>query len=216
MSATFKVFFSQENIRRLKFSVLPSYQEFIDQLKEIHPSFFYGKRKFLVKYVDSDEDFIAVSSEIEWLEMISELSSNPYFKLYIEPVEDTLEQEDSMEQEDYKELNCPLLGGCQSKCFSLNDCQESECKERSIPKYCPFGFGFRRFFGCKPRVTINRCCPYNTGLNGRSQEEDIKENSISFEEFISNVLENIPQLTQYGDLENPIFWKLHKLSYRCL
>jgi len=88
MTSTFKIFFSQDNIRRLKFSKLPSYEEFIDQLKEINPDFFCVGRKFLIKYVDSDEDNISVSSQIEWDEMISHIGSSGDFRVHVESVEE--------------------------------------------------------------------------------------------------------------------------------
>jgi len=43
MSVTFKIIFSEENIRRIKLDVLPSYLEFIELLKVTYPSYFFSQ-----------------------------------------------------------------------------------------------------------------------------------------------------------------------------
>jgi tetratricopeptide (TPR) repeat protein len=92
MSVTFKIVFAQNNIRRLKFSVFPSYEEFVSLLKSTYPSYFYDEKKFQIKYVDCDNDKIAVSTQLEWEELVSQLSGNKILKIFIEEKSEECEE----------------------------------------------------------------------------------------------------------------------------
>jgi tetratricopeptide (TPR) repeat protein len=64
--------------------VLPTYQEFVSQLEGTYPSYFCGEKKFVIKYLDNDGDKIAVTSQIEFEEMISQLSGESSLKFFVE------------------------------------------------------------------------------------------------------------------------------------
>jgi len=81
--ATFKIFFSEENIRRITLSYLPSYQEFISLLLDIYPSTL-AEKQWVIKYLDSDGDKISVSSQMEWEDLISLMNGKSLMNVYIE------------------------------------------------------------------------------------------------------------------------------------
>jgi len=108
MSVTFKIIFSEDNIRRLKFEVLPSFEDFISLLKNTYPSYFCEDKKFVLKYLDCDNDKIAVSSQIEFEELISQLSGESILRVYVESNEQPKvqqEQEQPILPEEQAELN---------------------------------------------------------------------------------------------------------------
>jgi len=84
--STFKIIFAENNIRRLKLTNLPTYSEFIQNLTQIYPSQFHTEYKFILKYVDTDGDKIAVSTQLEWEEMLQQLTGENTLKIYIEEV----------------------------------------------------------------------------------------------------------------------------------
>jgi len=103
---TFKIFFTEHNIRRLKFKSLPTFDEFVAQLKETYPSYFCGDKKFEVKYVDSDGDKISVSTQIEWDELLSQLGEKNVLKVIIESVEVKPEQKGDEECKKTDNFGC--------------------------------------------------------------------------------------------------------------
>jgi len=90
--ASLKLIFSENNIRRLKLTHLPSYPEFIQNITEIYPSHFCREKKFILKYIDNDGDKIGVSTQLEWEEMLNQLSSQNILKIYIEDTEEKLSE----------------------------------------------------------------------------------------------------------------------------
>jgi len=79
--ASFKIYFSKENIRRFRTSDRPSYEEFLSLLSKHYPTDFHPELR--VQYIDSDEDRIDVTSELEWNEMFDQLTDKNNIKIYI-------------------------------------------------------------------------------------------------------------------------------------
>jgi len=77
---TFKIFFNNNDIRRLTKPV-SSYEEFVVLLQELYPQYHC---ELMIKYVDKEGDRIAVTSQIEWEEMMDELHDEKVIKLYVE------------------------------------------------------------------------------------------------------------------------------------
>jgi len=75
------VVFSEDNIRRLKLENISMYAQFVLILKEKYSSFLQSD--FTIKYTDKEGDLISISSQLEWEEMLRELSS-PY-RVFIVP-----------------------------------------------------------------------------------------------------------------------------------
>jgi hypothetical protein len=145
----FKIFFSQNNIRRFNLTQFPSYSSFISLLKEIYPSQLISH--FTIKYTDTDGDQITITSQIEWEEMERELGSGPY-KLIIQSDTTTLQekivQDETVQEKEPKiaqneqssgiTKSCWLtrIGFCLKKFFndSKSDCSESltKCKNKGL------------------------------------------------------------------------------------
>jgi len=79
--ASFKIYFSEENIRRIRVAEIPSYEEFMALLQELYPKF---HPELSLKYVDEDGDKISLSTQLEWEEMLMELSGQSSIKLLVE------------------------------------------------------------------------------------------------------------------------------------
>jgi len=77
---TFKIYFNNNDIRRLTKPV-SSYEEFIVLLQDLYPQYHC---ELMIKYVDKEGDRIAVTSQIEWEEMMDELHDEKVIKLYVE------------------------------------------------------------------------------------------------------------------------------------
>jgi len=78
--ASFKIFFSADNIRRFRTEKLPSYDEFIEimakQYTQFHP-------ELRIQYVDTEGDKIDVNSQLEWQEMFQELKNESIIKIHV-------------------------------------------------------------------------------------------------------------------------------------
>jgi len=59
---------------------MPSYEEFVNLLQSQYPNY---HPELVLKYVDKEGDKIAVTTQIEWEEMIDELKGEKVIKLYI-------------------------------------------------------------------------------------------------------------------------------------
>jgi len=57
------------------------YEEFVSLLQDLYPQY---HMEMMIRYVDKEGDRIAVTCQMEWEEMIAELSEEKVFKLYIE------------------------------------------------------------------------------------------------------------------------------------
>jgi len=79
--ATFKLYFSETNIRKLTLDHFPSYSEFTSLLNNTYASILHTA--YTLKYTDKDGDNITVSSQPEWEEMIRELDGLPSYKILI-------------------------------------------------------------------------------------------------------------------------------------
>jgi len=78
---TFKLFFTKTNdIRRIT-KPITTYEEFTTLLQTLYPQFHC---ELLIKYTDKEGDRIAVTSQLEWDEMMDELHDEKVIKLYIE------------------------------------------------------------------------------------------------------------------------------------
>jgi len=82
---SFKLYFDDNNIRRLRTLVLPNLEEFMDLLERTYHEYDRGGC-YVIKYIDFDGDKITVSSELEWEEMIQNfnLRREKVFKIIIE------------------------------------------------------------------------------------------------------------------------------------
>jgi len=78
---SFKIFFSENNIRRIRVSEIPSYEEFTNLIQDLYPKFHV---ELCVKYIDSDGDKISLDSQIEWEEMLMEFGGQSCIKLLVE------------------------------------------------------------------------------------------------------------------------------------
>eukprot|EP01129_Flabellula_baltica_P005634 TRINITY_DN204_c0_g1_i1.p1 TRINITY_DN204_c0_g1~~TRINITY_DN204_c0_g1_i1.p1 ORF type:complete len:379 (+),score=123.95 TRINITY_DN204_c0_g1_i1:51-1187(+) len=79
---SFKIYFSEENIRRIRLPEVPSYEKFMNLLQESYPANFHIELS--VKYIDEDGDKISVDSQMEWEEMIDAHTGESHIKLYVE------------------------------------------------------------------------------------------------------------------------------------
>jgi len=80
--ATFKIYFSETNIRKLTLDHFPSYSEFTSLLNTTYASVLLNA-PYALKYTDKDGDNITVSSQPEWEEMFRELAGSPSFKILV-------------------------------------------------------------------------------------------------------------------------------------
>jgi hypothetical protein len=78
---TFKIFFNENDIRRIRFENVPSYEEFVEHLQKLYPHYHV---ELAIKYNDLEGDRISVSSQLEWEEMYNELIGSGIIKIYIE------------------------------------------------------------------------------------------------------------------------------------
>jgi len=80
---SFKVYFSEDNIRRFNCPTFPSWSDFMTLLSENFSSFFQPQGH-KIQYIDDEDDKIQVSSQFEWEEMFCLFSeSQKLFKLYV-------------------------------------------------------------------------------------------------------------------------------------
>jgi len=81
--ATFKVYFSSDNIRRLKTPTQnPTYADFISLLTKHYPTHYHDKLR--IQYLDIEGDRIDVTTDIEWNEMFSQTQNQNPIKIYIQ------------------------------------------------------------------------------------------------------------------------------------
>jgi len=83
---SFKIYFSEDNIRRFNSPSIPTWEDFTALLLQ-NFSTYYHPQTHKVQYVDNEGDKIQVSSQFEWEEMFNQLSkSQNLFKIYISEV----------------------------------------------------------------------------------------------------------------------------------
>jgi len=161
----FKIYFSKDNIRRIKLSSLPNYLEFTTQLKSTYQALFQDK-KFLIKYIDSDGDKIAVSTQVEWEEMLSVLRENGY-KIILEFIEEEIiEKNDVFSEEELLEEfeNESPLPKCMASCSEEKEKEKEDGKKEEEEFGCPFINFFvdcpvKRWMGCsKENGNSNKSC----------------------------------------------------------
>jgi tetratricopeptide (TPR) repeat protein len=73
MTTTYKIFFSEKEIRRVSFQSAPSLQD----LQGLFPTYFYPNSNYVLQYKDQDNDTITVSTQLEWEELNRELAQHP-------------------------------------------------------------------------------------------------------------------------------------------
>jgi len=79
--ASFKIYFSPENIRRFRTASRPNFEEFHSLLCKHYPSNFHPELR--VQYIDSEGDRIDVTTELEWAEMFDQLTDKNNIKIHI-------------------------------------------------------------------------------------------------------------------------------------
>jgi len=79
--ASFKIYFSEDNIRRFRSSSRPTFEAFVNMLSTHYPTSFHPELR--IQYVDSEGDRIDVNSELEWNEMFEQLTNEPVIKIHI-------------------------------------------------------------------------------------------------------------------------------------
>lgn len=77
---TFKIFFANE-IRRFSTDAGPTFEDFVSKLSELFPNLYHPELR--IQYQDSEGDKIAVTSQVEWEEMFSELKESAIIKLHV-------------------------------------------------------------------------------------------------------------------------------------
>jgi len=83
---SFKVYFSEDNIRRFNIASIPTW-EGITSLLSQNFSTYFQPQTHRVQYVDNEGDKIQVSSQFEWEEMFNQFDkSQTLFKIYISEV----------------------------------------------------------------------------------------------------------------------------------
>jgi len=79
--ASFKIYFSPDNIRRFRTNTLPSYDEFVSMLCKHYPTTYHPELR--LQYVDSEGDKIDVTSQLEWNEMFDQLTDKNNIKINV-------------------------------------------------------------------------------------------------------------------------------------
>jgi len=83
---SFKVYFSEDNIRRFNVPSLPTWEDFTSLLTQ-NFSAYYQPQTHKVQYKDNEEDKIQVSSQLEWEEMFNQFSKDQsLFKIYVSEI----------------------------------------------------------------------------------------------------------------------------------
>lgn len=78
---SFKIYFSDNNIRRISSDVeRPTYEQFTELLMGLYPNDYHPE--LYVRWRDEDGDLIIASSEAEWTEMLNAIHERP-IKLYV-------------------------------------------------------------------------------------------------------------------------------------
>eukprot|EP01118_Nematostelium_gracile_P002007 TRINITY_DN1208_c0_g1_i3.p1 TRINITY_DN1208_c0_g1~~TRINITY_DN1208_c0_g1_i3.p1 ORF type:complete len:366 (+),score=124.20 TRINITY_DN1208_c0_g1_i3:142-1239(+) len=80
MSLSFKVFFSPDNIRRIRLDGAVTYHQFTNLLHELYEDNYHPE--LMLKWKDEDGDLISVSSQIEWQHLLETVKENP-IKIYV-------------------------------------------------------------------------------------------------------------------------------------
>ena len=78
---TFKIYFSNDNIRRIRVSTPPSYRDFISVLSDLYPNF---HPELTIKYMDEDGDKISLDTQFEWDQMNLEMEGQKTVRLWVE------------------------------------------------------------------------------------------------------------------------------------
>jgi len=154
--------------------------------------------------VDRDGDKIGVSSQIEWEELISELSESGY-KIFIEA--------------EKKESNGCCFGGS-SDSNGEEEKESNDCPIRNIfEAFCPIirilGFPIQNGVGvrCYPCGEESNGCCFG-GSNGCNEERKVSNDCPFGERWGSN---GCRDEDKEGCNRNPfLLWKLHKIAYQYL
>jgi len=78
--SSFKIYFDKDNIRRIRHP-LSNFEEFVSKLQELYPNY---HPELVIKYYDQEGDKIAVTTQLEWEEMLQELKKEEVIKIYVE------------------------------------------------------------------------------------------------------------------------------------
>jgi hypothetical protein len=124
--ASFKIYFSTENIRRFRTANRPNFEEFVQLLCNHYPQNFHPELR--VQYTDAEGDRIDVTTELEWNEMFDQLTDKNNIKIYIAEASDPKYFKDGppaqklyfynpVENTKVVPDNAQLLGNSVSKCL---------------------------------------------------------------------------------------------------
>jgi len=81
MSTSFKIFFDENNIRRIRVeSASPTYSEITSLLESLYPENYHPELS--IKWQDEEGDKITVSSELEWNHLLQSVNERP-IKLFV-------------------------------------------------------------------------------------------------------------------------------------
>eukprot|EP01130_Rhizamoeba_saxonica_P015312 TRINITY_DN6834_c0_g2_i1.p1 TRINITY_DN6834_c0_g2~~TRINITY_DN6834_c0_g2_i1.p1 ORF type:complete len:327 (+),score=56.51 TRINITY_DN6834_c0_g2_i1:159-1139(+) len=78
--ATFKIFFSNDNIRRIRVQRIPSFKDFGRMLDARYNNYAPHMK---IKYYDSDNLQQTINNELEWMQMLCDQNGDNVFRLYI-------------------------------------------------------------------------------------------------------------------------------------
>jgi len=79
--ASFKIYFSADNIRRFRTTTRPNYDTFVSMLSNHYGKSYHPELR--IQYTDSEGDRIDVNTELEWNEMFDQLRGESVIKIYI-------------------------------------------------------------------------------------------------------------------------------------
>lgn len=79
--SSFKIFFSDETIRRFRCDTFPSFDEFVRLMVNLYPNAYHPEMK--LQYVDSEGDKCTITTDIEWKEMRQELGEQAVFRVWV-------------------------------------------------------------------------------------------------------------------------------------
>jgi len=124
--ASFKIYFSSENIRRFRTATRPGFEEFVSLLCKHYPANYHPELR--VQYTDAEGDRIDVTTELEWNEMFDQLTDKNNIKIYIAEASDPKYFKDGphaqklyfynpVENAKVVPDNAQLLGNSVSKCL---------------------------------------------------------------------------------------------------
>jgi hypothetical protein len=124
--ASFKIYFSADNIRRFRATTRPTYESFVSMLSTHYGSSFHPELR--IQYIDSEGDRIDVNTELEWNEMFDQLHGESVIKIYISegekgkyfkdgPPAECLYFHDTATKTNVKPENAPIIASSVGKCL---------------------------------------------------------------------------------------------------